>query len=81
MCALTGIILAALAGQNQGCIGRWTNGSPTYVEWHHRRVNQDPPLLVLVSCYSNVTTKWASVLSVNQNRGIIFSAIKLNIVR
>lgn len=28
---LTGIILAAVAGQTQGCIGRVTYGYPTYL--------------------------------------------------
>lgn len=73
LCALTGIILAAVAGQNQECMGKLTDGSPPYLQWHHRKVNQDPPLLVLGSGYSNVTTNWASVLSVNQNCGVISS--------
>lgn len=43
LCALTGIILAALVGQNQGSIGKLSYGSPAYLRWHHGRVNQDPP--------------------------------------
>lgn len=58
----TGIILAALAGQAEGCIGRVTCGSPTCDGTF--LVNRDPPWSLLALVFPpNVTTNWASVRS------------------